>query len=384
MSGVGQLSFSKVLGDRGWRPHGLKRLTHQPIQGFTLRRLWRLLRANEFAVDPGYRDKLLYLWVTAPLHSLFGRRERRLYDDAIRRTSLAAAPLFVIGHWRSGTTMLHNLLARDPAHTFPRAYQAFVPTCFLLPRMKLFLKLLRKWTDLKVRPMDNVVFSFDEPWEDEFMMLALTGQSPYARVLFPRRLGPDNGYRYPDLGPGKRQWQQAFHRLLQRLTLLEPKRLVLKSPPHMGRLEALLELYPEAKFVHVVRHPYSVFPSNLRVWRDAFALSFLQEVDENQVTEMVFSTYIQLFERFFRARDRIPHGNLVEVRYEDLVANPLETIEEIYGKLGLPGFGNAAPFLRNYVRGLRGYHGNGFTLSAGLKRLVYQRWRRTFECYGYR
>ena len=382
---MSQLEFANILGGSGGHPRGVEKIIHQPIQGFPLAVLFEIFRSAGATVDRRHHDKAIYLWTMAPFLSLFALRERQLYNQIIHSTELVAPPIFVLGHWRSGTTLLHNFLGQDPNHTYPRAYQSFTPGFFLLPRLKFFLNRIERHIDLDQRPMDNVRFSFAEPWEDEFLMLSLTGISPYKRALFPRWLGPESQYRYPDFRTEEEiiRWKKTFQRLMKRLTVLDNKRLVLKSPPHMGRINTLLDLYPEAKFIHIVRDPYAVFASNLRVWRDGLSLSFLQDVTEAQLLEIVFSTYEQLFDLFFRTRWQIPEGHLVEVCFEDLVHNPMQTLAMIYKQLQLPGFDEAAHHMKSHLAGLGGYERNIFRLPRHMREIIHGRWHRVFETYGY-
>ena len=379
-------SFNGIIGGAVFDPGGIRRLSHQPLQGFPVTILYRVLRLNCFQVDRSHLDKFLYLAATSLIHSLLNRREKRLFGDLIEATELVAPPVFILGHWRSGTTFLHNLLALDPEFTYPRAFQAFFPGSFLLPHLRQVLKRLEMRIQLKTRPMDNVKFSLYEPWEDEFLIASLTGISPYIRVLFPRTMGIGLNYRYPDFR-GQREvviWRNAFVRLLKRLTVYEGKRLVLKSPPHTARLGVLYSLYPDAKFIYIVRHPCDVFASSLKLWRDAFRLSFLQEIGCEEVVEIVLSTYEQLFERYCRDRKMIPEKNLVELKFEDLEANPFQVMKEIYMRLDLGDFDRVESLIESYLESLHGYRKNVFKITPKVKELVKNRWGKVFDIYDYK
>jgi hypothetical protein len=362
-----------------------ERIAQHPLQGFSFLTLYRVFKENQFQWDQQYTGKVLYLWVVAAIQTILSSYENRLFAEQIATTQIKSPPIFILGHWRNGTTFLHNLLCQDPNHAFPQTYQAFFPGSFLLPLVKKLVPLMAKKIILETRTMDNVKFGPYEPWEDEFIMATLTGISPYIRVLFPRTQGREAKYEYPDFKSEIEvsEWKKGFRKLLKRLTVLESKRLVLKSPPHTTRVKILLELFPEAKFIHIVRHPYDVFPSNLRVWRDAFARSFLQTVNENEIIEMILSTYEQVYQLYHAQKSLIPERNLVEIKFEGLEKDPLEHLRLIYQHLDLPDFSVLAERARQYLQGLGEYRKNVFHMTPDLKMTLRDRWAQTFQLYNY-
>ena len=362
-----------------------KQVRRQPVQGFSLSTLFNILKTNRFHVDWQCLDKLGYLSFTSIIHSVLSRRESRRFSRKIDSTPLAAPPIFLIGHWRNGTTFLHNLMCRDPNHTFLRTYQALAPGSFLLSGVQRAIGRLDKIVPIKKRPMDNVKFGAYEPAEDEFAMVALTGISPYMEVLFPRTYGKKSGYRYPDFrnAQEKELWGKTFIYLLKKLTVFENKRIVLKSPPHTARIKTLLELFPDAKFVHIIRNPYDVFPSNLKLWRDAFSSSFLQTVNSNEIVEIILSNYEQMYQRFHEEKSLIPDSNFVEIRFEDLEKDPLGRMRFIYDSLNLPDFDSFFSYASAHIKTLENYRKNVFKLSPFIKERIREKWLRTFDIYGY-
>jgi hypothetical protein len=170
---------------------------------------------------------------------------------------------------------------------------------------------------------------------------------------------------------------------MKRLTVVEHKRIVLKSPPHTARVKMLVEMFPEAKFIHIIRHPYDVFPSNLKLWRDAFSRSFLQPVSPNEIMEIVLSTYEQMYRNYHEEKSCIPESNLVEIRFEDLEKDPLKQLELIYDRLNLPGFKKFSISAAAYLSTLKSYKKNVFDITAGMRSKLRARWSQTFEIYGY-
>lgn len=92
--------------------------------------------------------------------------QNALYRKQIAATKIEKAPIFILGHWPTGTTLLHELMILDEQHNFPNTYQCLSPTDFLLTE-KLFKKLFRLILPER-RPMDNMRMGWDLPQEDEF------------------------------------------------------------------------------------------------------------------------------------------------------------------------------------------------------------------------
>jgi len=233
--------------------------------------------------------------------------------------------------------------------------------------------------------MDNIPFSATALHEDEFALAALSTVSPYMRFLFPTT--GDGVYSSLDPLALPRDaldvWKNSFIHLLKKLTFWKGKRVVLKSPPHTGRIRILLEMFPDAKFIHIVRDPYVVYMSTKKLWVNSLNYSHLQMPDPDVMDEMILSWYTELFDLFERDRPLIPEGSLFELRLEDLEESPHAALEGIYGSLGLPGFESLRARVAPYLRSIEGYQKNGYVIDAASMEKVSRRWRRTFEKYGY-
>ncbi|MBI5569815.1 MAG: sulfotransferase [Desulfomonile tiedjei] len=363
-----------------------KRLRAHPqiIQGMTLGTLLRVLARNRFLVDSQCLGRLAYLLVLGVFNSLFGAYESLFNARAVERVKLKKPPLFILGHWRSGTTHLHNLLCQDNRLACPRAFQAEFPHHFIFSFTQAGVSVFDFIAPSK-RPMDNVSFAANVPHEDEFALAAASAVSPYMKTLFP--VTDDNTHSCldpRDLSPkALEEWKRAMILFLKKLTLLQPGRVVLKSPPHLGRVATLLEMFPDAQFVHIVRNPYDVYLSSHKLWKDGFAHAHLQIPKSDQIDELILSWYAELFALFERDRSLIPPGNLYEMTYEDLVARPLETLQAMYEGLNLPGFGPFANRVTAYLGTISDYQTNAYRLNDAAREKVAERWRSTFERYGY-
>jgi hypothetical protein len=361
-------------------------LANNYLSGITAGVWWRLLRDNRFAVDPPYWPRAAFVTAVSVLNSLQRMRERMTREPEVARTEIREPPLFVLGHWRSGTRLLHELLSLDAERVaFPSTYQVMNPLTFLSSET-LNTRLLSGLMP-KVRPCDAMEVGFHTPQEDEFATCLMTLRSTYLAMSFPRRADHYLRYLTFDGVPEAelQEWKQAFLRFLRKLTHRHGGRsLVLKSPPHTARLRILLELFPDARFVFVHRHPYRVFQSMRHNADTMFWYSYLQRPDARETDEGIIRTYAALFDAFFRDRGLVPERRLCEVRFDDLEADPVRQVRRIYEELDLPGFTGFEPLLRRRVSDRRGYRKNRLDeLDGETKRRLRAEWGRSFLELGY-
>ena len=354
------------------------------IPGMRLGTLMRVLKRNRFSVDTRCLGRLGFLVLMGTLNSILSRYENLYYRSGLEPSCIGDPPLFILGHWRSGTTHLHHLMSQDENLDFPGTYEASFPHHFYCSQKdgsRIF-----DWLLPDKRPMDNVEFRSWTPHEDEFAVAALCGISPYLRILFPKT----ENEAFTALDPQALQpsaladWTNALDRYVRKLCFSkQPKRLLLKSPPHMGRIPTLLSLFPGAQFIHIIRNPYDVYLSTKHLWMATFSRSHLQYPDPDLIDEFIFSWYEELFSLFERDRHLIPTGAFYELKYEDLERDPLGSLEGIYNDLKLPGFDRLHVRASQYLEGIEGYRKNKFQLDRASLEKVRIRWRSTFERYGY-
>jgi hypothetical protein len=339
----------------------------------------RLLARNRFAVHRSRWPLAALVSGTSFGNSVLGLAQTLAYGRRVARTPVPHAPVFILGHWRTGTTMLHELLACDPRHAFPTTYDCFAPHHFLLTRRWL-PQLVGRLAPTR-RPMDAMAAGLNRPQEDEFALCLLGQPSPYERIAFPNRPTSD-GF---DLPPGAvRRWKRVFYRFVQAVTAANGgRRLVLKSPPHTARIPILLELFPDARFVHLVRDPYAVYPSTLHLWRVLLAAHGLQRPDWDALPEYVLRTFTTLYARLEEARPLVPPGRLHELRYEDLVRDPAGQLVDLYRALELGDFEPARPHVEAYLAGVKGHAANRYLLTPEERQTISRRWREVIDRYGY-
>lgn len=151
-------------------------------------------------------------------------------------------------------------------------------------------------------------------------------------------------------------WKKDFIFLLKKISLAnQGKPLVLKSPPNTARIKLLLSLFPKAKFIFIHRNPYEVYASNKRFWEvtnKIYAVGSTKSVDNNAI---ILQTYSEIMHRYLRDRELIPDGQLIEIAYEQLIQNPVDTMRKIYKRLGFNDFGYCEKVMKKYVEGQKNY-----------------------------
>lgn len=345
----------------------------------------RLILANR-GVSPRYWGRLAQILALSALVTPLRLAEWLRHSRKLARVRFAEPPLFVLGFARSGTTHLQNLLAHDPRYGFLTAYQMVVPTFSLIGRGRL-KRLMDQGMQAQgdqTRPMDQVKITLDSPQEEDVALSNTSHRSFVHALSFPglaRRLYE----RYALMGGGAaeeplperelRRWERDYLRVLRKMTLHAGGRpLLLRNTVSTGRVEHLLRLFPDAKFVHIVRNPYTVYPSVRHLYRTLLPLYRLDDYDWPEFEDLLAEMYVGVMKKYLADRALIPEGRLAEVRFEDLERDPLGELERVYGELDLPGWEAARPEVESYLQSLRGYRKNRFDFDPALLRRVEERW----------
>lgn len=342
-----------------------------------------LIARNRFKIHPIRWPMAFLITLISIFNSACGLLQNMFYGRSIDRTEITQTPLFIIGHWRSGTTYLHELMMHDERLSYPTTYECFAPSHSLLTG-----GIITRWFRFLLpskRPMDNVLAGWDRPQEDEFALCNLGLGSPYETIAFPNN--PPQRQEYLDLKQvspvAYEKWKSGFRRFMQQITFREPKRLVLKSPPHTARVATILEIFPDARFLHIVRNPYVVYQSTVRLWRSLYDVQGLQLPKFVGLEEFVFDSFDRMYAAFEAARSSVPPGQLYEVRYEDLVADPVGVMQQIYQGCDLGDFASVREKLVAQVSRDKDYKTNRYSLDPELTAAITRRWGDFAKRYGY-
>ena len=346
-----------------------------------------LLRDNRFQIHPLKYPMTVLVGGCSVLNSAASATQRLLLNRKIIDTQIENPPIFVVGHWRSGTTLMHELLSLDERFAFPNTLDTFTPNHFLVTRYILgpMLRMLLP----KQRPMDDMAVRVNSPQEDDFALCAYGAPTPYRRVAFPNRKGKDHLQLNLSLAePGQRmELQKALEHFIKSLTIrYDSKRLILKSPPHTGRIKQLAQWFPQAKFVHLSRHPHKVVSSTMRLWRLLDELQGFQvpNYDESWLKNYVFECKDLMYQAYFSQRDLLPKNQLAEVRFESLLENPTEVMSQVYEQLELGEYSKTQPAIKSYFEARKSHRSKTSGIKAEFAEDIDHHWLEYMEAFGYK
>ena len=158
---------------------------------------------------------------------------------------------------------------------------------------------------------------------------------------------------------------------------------VSKNPPNTGRIAQLLEMFPNAKFIYLYRHPMKVFQSTLDFFTEIIPALQLQSLSDDALREMVFGFYENLIRDYESQKNLIPEGHLIEIRYEDFIGDSIGTLEQIYRRLQIPGFDKAHPEFLTFLEKQKKFVGNKREFSDAEKVSLSERLGFAMQLYGY-
>lgn len=345
---------------------------------------WRLLRQGRFRISPSRLALALGVTLVSPVNSVLAFLQQLLFRRRLRAAELHGPPVFIVGHWRSGTTLLHELMVRDERLSSPSTFQCFAPHHFLISEW--FFRRFASWLLPGKRPMDNMDAGWDRPQEDEFALVNLGLPSPYRRIAFPNEGPVDLDYLDFEGVPeaDRQRWLERLRRFLLAVSTVTGRPLVIKSPTHTGRIGELAKAFPDAKFIHITRDPRALFPSTCRLWQSLDSVQGLQRPHEEGIESYVLTCLRRMYDSFHREREHLDPQRIIDIRYEDLTARPVETLRQIYETLRLTDFETVQPVIEQWARTEhKQYQTNRHQLSPEQESRIRHEWREYFTRYGY-
>jgi hypothetical protein len=314
-----------------------------------------LLTHGGFA--PRYSWQVALMIASALVRSPVCMIETLRVASRVAKVSFDPAPVIIIGHWRSGTTYLHNLMSRDDAFCFPTIMDAMRPFDFYPGPIEALSRAIMLRLIPAKRPMDDIPMQPDLPQEDELALGTMGAPSFLNCFYFPRTMHKiflrevlfDSAA--PDLVA---RWQGSLRLYLAKLAALHRgQRLLLKNPAHSARLPRLRVLFPGAKFIHIHRDPLDVVQSTRKLYRSVLPLLALQSYDLDAVEGHIIDFYEKLMDRLFAGLADLPADNVAEVRYADLTRDPLAALQALYDRLGLHDFEHTRAAISDFLQANR-------------------------------
>lgn len=327
-------------------------------------------------VDNPWKGKYRLTKAVCRLLSVLAPIQEKRYQKQLANQPLKNDPLFILGHWRSGTTFVHNVLSCDKRFGYCTTYQTVFPHLMMFGQP--FFKKNMSWLMPDKRPTDNMELAVDLPQEEEFAISNMCPYTFYNFWFFPKYIQEycDKYLIFKDIKPAElNAWEEAFKKLIKiSLWNTGGEQFLSKNPPHTGRVKELVKMFPNAKFIYLMRNPYTVFESTRSFFTNTIQPLKLEEFSNEDIEKNILSVYRKLHDQYETDKHLIPEGNLIEVKFEDFEADALGMTESIYKALSLPGWENARPAIEQYVGSKKGYKKNKYKYAERTRQLVEENW----------
>jgi len=315
VKGFDESSFNAGLDFKFKQKHVFS-FRNNPMSGVTFQQWIEILNKYFSAIEFRYYPRTIFITLLSLFNSFLGFWEWIFFEQRIAKTMVPCDPVFIIGHPRTGTTLLHNLLSSDENNFFYcSTFCVGFPSCFLWFEKwgkHLFSSVLDK-----TRPMDSMPLHFDLPGEDELATnLLSSGKSYYMPLWFMcqepqfRRFSDfssENGATPDD----EICWTRAFLYLVQKITLRAqietekkgdrnklPRRLLLKSPVHAFRVPLLRRIFPKAKFIYMHRHPCEVLQSAAHMADTTYWYCYLNTPSDDEIKQFIFWQFGEMWKAY--------------------------------------------------------------------------------------
>jgi len=309
-------------------------------------------------------------------------------------------PVFIVAPARSGTTLLFNLMARDPAFACMKTYQTQLPAISLEHLIRNLARLdrplggrlsrLLERMNARVSRFEHVHRTrLEEPEEDSALFLAALVE-PNVNLVFPFGHAMDARWYLDDFPEPERSRVMDWYLASLRRHLYDApgRRLLVKNAHAAGRLESIRRALPGLRVIHIARHPYQTVPSSVSLMANGYrAMAGLEPDTKSPEWRAVADATIEYHRRLLRLEREFPKERWITVRFDELVREPLATVERIYAHLGLPLCDEAARAIGEEAAASARHRSRGHAYSLeefGLTReAIYGPLREVFEVYGF-
>jgi hypothetical protein len=320
---------------------------------FDFRTYFRMLRLALRERDPRGRRLALFatlflIPVVSTLHAVCFLLDRILFPKLGRVE--VKAPVFIIGHARGGTTLMHRLMVSDgDRFSYFLAYEMFFPSLLEKKLIRLLGRIDRRVLGSRIEraltaredrtlaaTRDVHDTGLSSPEEDDFV-LTFSCASGLWIVFFPY-LRELDFYHVDERPPRRRRRLLRFYRdcVRRQLYLNGPHKIhCSKNPTFSGRVESLIETFPDARFVLLVRDPREAIPSLLKMLQGSYHRIGWGDERVRESLEILAEMSLHTYRYPFEVLHRHPETRWAIVDYRDLVASPKRAVQEVYAKLGI-------------------------------------------------
>ena len=352
--------------------------------GISFSKWLKFLTNKEIQLSIKYLFNYLIITLLSLINQVFFIPEKLFFN--IKKNYRPKDPIFILGLWRSGTTLLHFLLSKDEKFCSPNNFQCIFPNTFNTME-KLFPFDVAKIS--APRPQDNMTVKLNSPCEDEIALCSLIPD--YALYnFFQFTQNKEYFLNFLDFENCEENitthWldeHKKFHNKVSHY--YNNKRIIYKSPAHTARIKKLITIYPNASFIYIARHPLNFFQSSISSIQKLLKIMLpLQKLDIENLQEMIFTNNKRVLVRLDEDISLIPKENFSSVKYEDLVLAPTKTLSDIYSDLQLGFFNENQIELKRYLESIKGYKTNKYEpYSSRLKNRILKEFDLYIKKWGY-
>lgn len=270
--------------------------------------------------------------------------ELLLHSKRVKDYSIEKPPVFLLGYYRSGTTYLQQFFMQDDRLGFMSLYQTVFPELMLTfeKRMTPLLEFSANVFNAK-NHFHRIPLTWHSTGEEDIGMTGMV--SPVTSTwgyLFPQHYNRyfEKYVYFNDISDKeKTAWQNNYYTLISKLSIANKgKQMVLKNPPNTARIKTLLTLFPNAKFVFIHRNPYNVYASTQRMLDMIKRNYMLGKTNNVDFSDIILKSYAGIANAYLRDKHLVPAEHLAELRYEDFIKAPVESLRHIYDSLQLGDF----------------------------------------------
>jgi len=281
-------------------------------------------------------------------------------------------PIFIIGNYRSGSTFFHRLLLRDDQFTCLKAWEIYFAPALVHRSLIRFILKVSKYIG---SPVQKAVASFDKMMNELYTMHK-TGLYTYEQDsqlfyhtwssynVFAVAPFPEMARRYiyydQEVPLKERQKQFGYYRevLKRHLYIHQGQRYLAKNPDFSPAVETLLETFPNAKFINLVRPPEQMVPSSINLWAHNWRAYGTPEEEFPQID--VIKEHAKHWYRYaHQILSSLPPDRYQIVFFENLVGNPESEISRIYNQMGMEISDDFQKILAEVTVESRNYTGHG-------------------------
>lgn len=314
--------------------------------------------------------------------------EYLFYSKRIAKSEINQSPIFILGHNRSGTTLLHKLMIHDSQFGYCKNSDmlfSYVNTPVNGHLKKWFQKLLN-FFGVKSFAYRDTGLVLDDPQEEDMCMTAMfMPASSYWGFVYPNYAKKNfKRYVYFDQQADERQWIAQYSYFLKKISFKNGgKRLILKNPANTARIATLSRMFPDARFIFIHRKPESVFYSTKRIWDHAINELGLQKASEKVIFENIYFHYQQMHDFYEKGKSVFEENQLCEISYAELEKSPLATLKKVYNQLGIGDFNLLKPNFEQQLAQEKSYKKFVYHQSEELNESIRKRLKKYYLKWNY-